>query len=169
MYKYIQYIICGLILLLIFHEIKVKNERINNEIKAHQLTKKEKTDIQLSLELIKKEKNKMQASLELMKKELKERKDFIKDMQTDEDLERRVNNYIEKVRKLSKELQKSNSDLSHCQFKLQDLLDNKVYNSKFLEEDSVLDNIQQELQKQQTIAEHEALVSVLKESSVVFL
>ena len=69
MYKYIQYIICGLILLLIFHEIKVKNERINNEIKAHQLTKKEKTDIQLSLELSKKEKNKMQASLELMKKD----------------------------------------------------------------------------------------------------
>jgi seryl-tRNA synthetase len=151
--KLLGYIVCACIAYAMFAANEsLKNEilelkiKTNNEIKLHDVTKQEK--------------NRVQSMLDLKSKELEERKFFIKNMNSDEDLERRVNNYIEKVKRMSKEIRKANTELQTCQLKLQDILDNKVnYKSKFVDNGQV--NIEQKIQLHQSIAEADALLDVL--------
>jgi len=159
--KLLGYIVCACIAYAMFAaneslkneilELKIKR---NNEIKLHDVTKQEK--------------NRVQSILDLKSKELEERKLFIKNMNSDEDLERRVNNYIEKVKRMSKEIHKANTELQTCQLKLQDILDNKVnYKSKFVELDNGQVNIEQKIQLHQSIAEVDALLDVLSNDFLV--
>ena len=159
--KLLGYIVCACIAYAMFAANEsLKNEIIefkiktNNEIKLHDVTKQEK--------------NRVKSILDLKSKELEERKNFIKNMNSDEDLERRVNNYIEKVKRMSKEIRKANTELQTCQLKLQDILDNKVnYKSKFVELDNGQVNIEQKIQLHQSIAEADALLDVLSNDFLV--